>query len=92
MLKLFKITGNSLFPFYKDAERVLCFKIFSFSSIKINDVVIFKHKTYGLMIKKVTKIENKRYFVKGTDPFSIDSRDFGFIGIDELEYKVLFKF
>ena len=43
------------------------------------------------MIKKVTKIENKRYFVKGTNPFSVDSRDFGVIGIDEMEYRVLFK-
>ena len=91
MLKLFKISGNSLYPYYKDKERVLCRKIFKHTKININDTVIFEKDSYGLMIKKVMHTHGNAYFVQGNDPLSIDSRDFGTIGIEEIKYKVLFK-
>lgn len=90
MLKLFKISGNSLFPLYKDGQRVLCLKTSRFYKIKKNDIVVFSKDSYGLMIKQVTSVENEEYYVKGTDPFSIDSRNFGTISFDEILYKVLF--
>ena len=90
MLKLFKNSGNSLFPLYKDGQRVLCLKTSRFYKIKMNDIVVFEKDNYGRMIKQVTSIENERYFVKGTDPFSIDSRNFGTIDLSEIQYKVLF--
>ena len=43
------------------------------------------------MIKQITKIENKKYYVEGTSSFSIDSRNFGYLDKKELLYKVLFK-
>ena len=92
MLKAFKVTGNSLFPFYKDGERVLCVKKFKLTTIKLNNIVVFSKEAHGRMIKRVTKITDNKYFVEGTDPLSIDSRNFGAIDLDEIEYKVLFKF
>ena len=92
MLQLFKISGNSLYPLYKNGQRVLCRKVFPSTNIKVNDTVVFEKAHYGMMIKQVTSIEKNQYFVEGTDPMSIDSRNFGSLKLDEIKYKVLFKF
>jgi len=96
MLQIFKISGDSLYPFYKNGERVVCRKIFKNTKIKINDTVVFEKagyiEKYGTMIKRVKRIENDAYFVEGTSPYSTDSRDFGTVSQKELKYKVLFKF
>ena len=91
MIKIFKIQGNSLHPFVKDGQRVLCTKISKFTRLKIDDIVVFEKNEYGLMIKQIKSISWKGFFVQGTDAFSIDSRDFGEIHKDELKYKLLFK-
>ncbi len=92
MLQIFKISGDSLYPFFKNGQRVLCRKIFTNTPVNINDTVLFKKENYGMMIKRVTHIENHRYFVEGTDPYSIDSKVFGTLTQKELLYKVLCKF
>lgn len=92
MLRIFKISGDSLYPFYKNGERVVCRKIFKSSTIRIDDTVVFEKESYGMMIKKVKYIEKNNYFVQGTNPHSIDSRDFGTLTQKELKYKVLLKF
>jgi len=92
MLQLFKISGDSLYPFYKNGERVVCRKVFRSTDININDTVVFEKENYGMMIKKVTAIDKNAYFVEGTDPFSIDSRNFGTLEKEAIKYKVLFKF
>ncbi len=92
MLQLFKISGDSLYPFYKNGERVVCRKVFRGTHIDIDDTVVFEKDNYGMMIKKVTSIEKNAYFVEGTDPLSIDSRNFGSLEKEAIKYKVLFKF
>jgi hypothetical protein len=92
MLQLFKISGDSLYPFYKNGQRVVCRKVFHTTPIKINDTVVFEKESYGMMIKKVTSVEKDTYFVEGTDPYSIDSRNFGHLEKSMIKYKVLFKF
>jgi len=92
MIRLFKVSGHSLFPLFKDAERVFCIKIFNFTKLKISDIVVFDKEPYGLMIKQIKSINQDEYFVQGTDPFSIDSRDFGTMSKKEIKYKLLFKF
>lgn len=91
MLKIFRIKGFSLFPLFKEGEVVFCLKIFSFTKIKLNDIVIFKHEIHGLMIKKVVRISDDNYFVKGESIDSIDSRDFGELKRKDFLFKVLFK-
>jgi len=41
------------------------------------------------MIKQVERIEAGRFFVIGTDPMSIDSRNFGLIDQMDIKYKKL---
>ncbi len=88
MIKIFKIKGDSLFPLFKDKNLVLCIKT---KKPKLNDIVVFSHKKYGLMIKQVKKIQNNQYYLIGTSPDSIDSRTFGLIEQKNIKYKVLFK-
>jgi len=92
MLQIFKISGDSLYPFYKNGQRVVCRKVFKNTSINIGDTVVFEKGRYGLMIKKVKKVIDDAYFVEGTTPYSIDSRNFGVLNPKEIKYKVLFKF
>lgn len=92
MLQLFKISGDSLYPLYKNGQRVICRKVFKRTKIKVDDTVVFEKSTYGMMIKQVKSIDNHSYFVEGTDPMSIDSRNFGALTLKEIKYKVLFKF
>ena len=92
MFKLFKISGDSLYPFYKNGQRVLCLKVFPKTNISVDDTVVFEKDSYGMMIKKVKTAEEDAYFVEGTNPYSIDSRNFGTLEKKELKYKVLCKF
>lgn len=92
MLQLFKISGDSLYPYYKDGQRVICRKVFKNTRIKVNDTVVFEKESYGMMIKRVSSIDKNSYFVEGTNPMSIDSRNFGGVKLNEIKYKVLFKF
>ncbi|RLA70105.1 MAG: hypothetical protein DRG09_04115 [Epsilonproteobacteria bacterium] len=92
MLQLFKISGDSLYPNYKNGQRVLCRKVFRGTKIKVDDTVVFEKDAYGMMIKQIRSIDDNNYFVEGTDPMSIDSRNFGLLERKEIKYKVLFKF
>jgi len=92
MFQLFKVSGDSLYPYYKNGQRVVCRKVFKGTKIKVDDTVVFEKDAYGMMIKRVRSIDNNTYFVEGTDPMSIDSRNFGALKLKEITYKVLFKF
>ncbi|MCV6607970.1 MAG: S24/S26 family peptidase [Campylobacterales bacterium] len=87
--KIFQIQGNSLFPDLKEKERILCIKNFFFIPLKVGDFVVFEKEKYGLMIKKISKIQNNQLFLLGTDSSSVDSRVFGLIPKDEILYKAI---
>jgi len=79
-------------PVYRDGDFVLASKIpILFGRIKTGDVVVLKHKTYGLMIKMVEKLdlEADRIYVVGFHDDSVDSRTFGSVGRKDLAGKVL---
>jgi hypothetical protein len=92
MIKLFKVSGHSLFPLLQDGQRVFCIKIFKFTSLNISNIVVFHKEPHGLMIKQIKSIDKEAYFLQGTNAYSIDSRDFGTVNKDKIKYKVLFKF
>jgi signal peptidase I len=87
MIRIFKVEGNSLYPYLKDGQKIICLKVFEFSQIALGDFIVFSKKPYGLMIKRVERVNNGMFFVQGTDPMSIDSRNFGFIERTDIKYK-----
>jgi signal peptidase I len=92
MLKILKVSGDSLTPEYQEGDFVLIAKIpFLLNHLKPNDVVVFQHQDYGVMIKKIDFVlpGGNEVFVTGTHDYSVDSRRFGPIKKDDLIGKVV---
>ena len=92
MLKLLKVSGNSLSPTYLDGDFVLVSKIPNlFGLIREGDTVAFQHQAYGTMIKQVQSISQNKdeIFVIGTQENSVDSRHFGTISSRDVLGKVI---
>lgn len=80
MLRVLRVTGDSLSPEYREGDFVVVATIpFLLNRIRVGDVVVFRNLTYGILIKRVEKVlpETGAYFVTGAHPNSIDSRQFG---------------
>ena len=92
MLKLFKVSGDSLLPAYRDGDFVLASKIpYLFSAVQGGDVVVFRHQVYGTMIKVIDSIipDTGEIRVVGIHDHSVDSREFGSIRRRDILGKVI---
>jgi phage repressor protein C with HTH and peptisase S24 domain len=92
MLRVLRVTGNSLLPVYQDGDFVLVSKIpYLFSTTRKGDIIAFRHEAYGTMIKQVRAVspEKNEIHVTGTQENSIDSRQFGPITTDAVLGKVI---
>ena len=80
MIKIIKVTGESLSPFFLPGDYVLVKKFsYHFGSIREGDIVVFTHPSYGLMIKEIDRINSElgQIHVKGSHPLSVDSSKIG---------------
>lgn len=98
MIKIIKVTGNSLSPEFREGDFVvLATKAWRFLrspfffSLKPGDVLVFRHEEHGTMIKKFDHYEDNgdKLFVIGTHHHSVDSSQFGPIEKEALIGKVL---
>jgi nickel-type superoxide dismutase maturation protease len=88
----YKIVGNSMLPTYRDGEIVLVNRVsFLFREPKVGDIVAIKDpRDKKVLIKRIEKIEDKRYFVLGDNKHSsTDSREFGMIGKNDIVGRVI---
>jgi nickel-type superoxide dismutase maturation protease len=87
----YRILGNSMYPTLKTGSNVLVFKYF-FSKPKIGDIITARDPKDGkTIIKRIIKIENKKYFVQGDNKeASTDSRKFGLLDKNDIIGKVIF--
>ncbi len=95
MIRILKVTGESLSPFFLEGDFVVVSKIpFVVRAIKTGDTVVFRHPVYGTMIKQVEHIspDGEELFVMGTHPESTDSRKFGPLRRFQLVGKVIWHF
>lgn len=79
---MLRVTGQSLAPEYNEGDFVLIAKIpFLYNQLQNDDVIVFQHPTYGVMIKKIASIgqQGEEIFVIGVHDNSVDSRSFGSI-------------
>jgi len=81
-------------PTLENGDLVLASSLpYLFKNPKTNDIVTFKEKTGKVLIKRITKIENGRYYVVGDNKYdSLDSRVLGNIKKSEILGKVIYKF
>jgi nickel-type superoxide dismutase maturation protease len=93
LLARFKIIGHSMEPQIKNGESVLVSNIpYWFKTPKINDIVAFKDNDGKVLIKRIIKIQNGKYFVEGDNKEdSLDSQKFGFISKDKIIGELIFK-
>jgi len=92
MFRLLKVTGDSLYPAYRQGDFVLITKIpFLLNSIRRGDVIVFEHPAYGTLIKRVESVSADRgvYYVLGVHENSVDSRQFGPVDRQALVGKVI---
>jgi len=76
MLRFIKVAGSSLYPDYREGDYVMVVTV-PFFRLKMGDTVVFRHPGYGMMIKKISRIEPSGIHVVGIHPESVDSRRFG---------------
>lgn len=83
----FIISGESMDPTLKNGQTAISLNWFF--KIYKNDLVVAE-KNGKLIIKRVTKILNNKYFLQGDNKsFSTDSRKFGYLSKDDIFGKVI---
>jgi phage repressor protein C with HTH and peptisase S24 domain len=93
MLKIIKVTGNSLSPFFLSGDYVLVSTFpRSFKRLHADDSVVFTHPDYGLLIKHVRRnfLDSKKLEVIGSHKDSISSQKLGLIPYSDIIGKVIF--
>ena len=86
-----KITGDSMWPSFRDGDMVQFTKLAN-QSLAIGDVVVFGHplKQNVICVKRIIRINFDKFFVEGDNPdptASEDSHNFG-----EIEYENILAF
>ena len=91
ILRLLKVTGNSLMPEIREGDFVLISDIpFRLRTVRAGEIIVFRHRVYGTMVKKVQRLDAAgQIYVTGTNPESVDSREFGSISSDQVIGKVI---
>ena len=87
MIRIYKITGNSMYPEYCDKDYLIVFTLFKKQFIKNNQNIVFIHSRLGLIIKKIVSIDylNKTFCVKGNNNQSISSEMLGIINFSQIK-------
>ena len=82
-------------PDYQEGDFVLINTAnFVRKHLKVGDVVIFEHKLYGTLIKRIASFDPQtaEAYVEGTRSNSLDSRRLGTIRRDTIHGKVIAHF
>ena len=92
MLKLLRVTGESMAPAFQGGDFVLVSKIpLLLRGPRPGDVIVFQHPDYGTLIKTVAALDPaaNKVLVTGLAPTSIDSRKLGTIPTQAINGKVI---
>ena len=95
MLRIHKVIGDSMSPDFREGDFVVLTTVpFFLNRLKVGDTVIFDHKHYGTLIKRIASFdpETAEAYVEGTQPESLDSRRLGTIRRDAMRGKVIAHF
>jgi nickel-type superoxide dismutase maturation protease len=80
MLRILKVTGESLSPFFESGDYVVVAdRRVLLRPLHPGDIIVFRHPYYGILIKRLDHVlsSGEELFVLGTHPESTDSRTFG---------------
>ena len=92
MIKIIKVTGNSLSPFFLPGEyAVIWHSARTLKKLTAGDFVVFDHDQYGMLIKKVVRNNPLDSLIEteGIHPDSLSKQDIGKIPYENIKGKVL---
>jgi signal peptidase I len=95
MFRIIKVKGDSMSPDYQEGDFVvLATAPFFLKRLKVGDIIIFEHRLYGTLIKRIASFdpETAEAYVEGTRPDSLDSRRLGTIRRKKIRGKVIAHF
>ena len=95
MLRIHKVSGDSMSPDFQEGDFVILITAPLFlKRLKIGDTIIFGHKLYGTLIKRIASFdpETAEVYVEGTQPDSLDSHRLGTIRPEAIRGKVVAHF
>lgn len=82
-------------PDFQEGDFVVLTTIpFFLKRLNVGDIIIFEHKLYGTLIKRIASFdpETTEAYVEGAHPDSLDSRRLGTIRRDAIRGKVIAHF
>lgn len=95
MLKIIKVTGNSLSPFFLPGDYVLVWSApRRFDQLAQGDFIVFDHIEFGRLIKKIVQNDpgQRSIQVEGIHPDSISGQVLGKIFYKDVLGKVIRRF
>ena len=99
LFRVVQVVGNSMYPTYKDSEILLAYTFFREKKLKIGDVVVFRPPydmgEVKVLIKRINMIDYDKdgdivalYFLGDNLNDSFDSRDYGFVCVNNVIAKL----
>lgn len=68
-----RVSGNSMFPILKDGTTITVYRK---ESYQVGDILVFLYKNETVIVHRLLKIQNERYFCKGDNSFRIEDISF----------------
>jgi len=89
-LKIWKVTGHSMFPRIPQHSYVLASLWYNFKKIKPNHTVLINHPKYGMLVKNVAIVDkNNLIWCKGENASSISVEQLGPVSKQQVIGRVL---
>ena len=99
LFRVVQVVGNSMFPTYRDGEILLAYTFFREKKLKVGDVVVFRPPydmgEIKVLIKRISMIDYDKdgdiialYFLGDNLNDSFDSRDYGFVCVNNVIAKL----
>lgn len=64
-----KVSGSSMYPILNDGDTItICLK----KDYKIGDILVFQYKNDAILVHRLLKIQNGRFFCKGDNSFRME--------------------
>ena len=95
MIKIIKVTGNSLSPFFLPGDFVLIWQSPSrFKKYSPGDFVVVKHSDFGTLIKRVkyNDPDDQYLELEGIHPDSLTPQKMGRVSYDNIIGRVIRRF
>ncbi|WP_353405721.1 S24/S26 family peptidase [Pseudoteredinibacter isoporae] len=90
MLRLYKVTGDSMAPRFQSGDYLLLSTVFF--RLQNEDLLVYQHPAFGAIFKQVSGIENTGFQLRSYNPAGISQEKIGLCNRDRIVGKMLWHF